>query len=237
MQLYASTRPLCHPCTTHPGAQATTRRGPSGTRQAAARAQAAAAAREHGQGAFLGRAPARLLCLLRARLAALGSSGKLGTPRKRPIILRPISPRLTLQARERELPPGRLHHARAGAAGHAVPAVPGGAPQVHRGRCGRAVTPTTARRRPRGIWDSDLASLWHLCSPSSGNLCNANAAQHMRLQPLVLVFSSVFLCKRAGGVHQHATRHTHTPQEMGKFGGADGASALPLSPGPLAVRL
>ena len=51
-----------------------------------------------------------------------------------------LSPDRPMQARERELSPGRLDHARARAARHAVPAVPGGAPQVHRGRGGRTLT-------------------------------------------------------------------------------------------------
>ena len=51
-----------------------------------------------------------------------------------------LSPDRPMQARERELSPGRLDHARARAARHAVPAVPRGAPQVHRGRGGRTLT-------------------------------------------------------------------------------------------------
>ena len=49
-------------------------------------------------------------------------------------------PNWPMQARERELSTGRLDHPRARAARHTVPAVPRGAPQVHRGRGGRTLT-------------------------------------------------------------------------------------------------
>ena len=145
-----------------PGAQPTARRGPCSASKATARAEAATAAPEHCRGvASFGWPPFMVLLqlgscassgrawLLRAaqvgsaRTATAPTTARHQTPPApppKPPQPYALSPDRPMQARERELSPGRLDHARARAARHAVPAVPGGAPQVHRGRGGRTLT-------------------------------------------------------------------------------------------------